>query len=126
MADRTHEIESSRPRRGDVLLWLPVLAGPVAWILAEQLSYVLAPTACWQGEHLMLHLVPLATLAIAAAGALFARRLGRRQPEVSTETGDSGESRRRFMALFGFWSCLGFALAILATEVPNLVLRVCD
>jgi hypothetical protein len=126
MADRSREIQQSRPERRDVLLWLPVLAGPVAWILAEQLSYVLAPTACWKGQPLLLHLVPLATLAIAAAGAAFARRLGRRQPEESTETGDPKASRRRFMAVFGFWSCLGFALAILATEVPNLVLRVCD
>jgi hypothetical protein len=126
MTDRTQEIKASRPERREVLLWLPVMAGPVAWILAEQLSYMLAPTACWQGRHLMLHLVPLATLAIAAAGAAFARVLGRRQPEASTETGDPQASRRRFMALYGFWSCLGFALAILATEVPNLVLRVCD
>jgi hypothetical protein len=126
MADRSREIQESRPERRDVLLWLPVLAGPVAWILAEQLSYVLAPTACWNRQPFMLHLVPLGTLAIAAAGAAFARSRWKRQPEGSTETGDPRESRSRFMALFGFWSCLGFALAILATEVPNLVLKVCD
>jgi hypothetical protein len=126
MADRSREIQASRPERREVLLWLPVLAGPVAWILAEQLSFMLAPTACWKGQPFMLHLVPLGTLAIAAAGAAFARSRWKGEPEGSTESGDPRESRRRFMVRFGFWSCLGFALAILATEVPNLVLKVCD
>ena len=126
MADRSREIQASRPERREVLLWLPVLAGPVAWILAEQLSYVLAPTACWKGQPFMLHLVPLGTLAIAAAGAAFARSRWKGEPEGSTEKGPPEDSRVRFMALAGFWLCVSFALAILAESVPTLVLRVCD
>jgi hypothetical protein len=126
MADRTNELKENRPERHDVLLWIPVLAGPIAWILAEQLSYMLTPTACWNQQHFMLHLVPLGTLLIAAAGALFARNRMRREPEGSTESGDTRMSRSRFMALYGFWACVGFALVIVATEVPNLVLKACD
>jgi hypothetical protein len=126
MTDRTNEIKKNRPERRDVLLWIPVLAGPISWVLAEQLSYMLTPTACWNRQHFMLHLVPLGTLLIAAAGAAFAWSRWHREPEGSTETGDPKASRSRFMAAFGFWGCLGFALAILATEVPNLVLKVCD
>jgi hypothetical protein len=50
----------------------------------------------------------------------------RREAEGSTETGDPKMSRSRFMAIYGFWTCVGFALVIVATEVPNLVLRACD
>lgn len=126
MPDRRQEIQDFRLERADVLLTLTVLAGPLAWFLAQQLSYTLAPTACWSGRHLLLHLVPPAALLLAAAGAGLAWRHGRRQPRGSTEKGEARESRRRFMALLGLWSCLGFALVVLATEVPNLVLRVCD
>ena len=103
-----------------------MLARPIAWALTEQLSYVLAPTACWTGSHLLLYLVPLCTLVIVLGCALFARGRWKRQPEGSTETGDPRESRARFMAVAGFWICVGFALVILAEAVPNLVLRVCD
>jgi hypothetical protein len=126
MADRSKEIKENRPARGDVLLWIPVLAGPIAWALTEQLSYMLAPTACWTGNHLMLYLVPLCTLVIVLGCAVFAHSRWKRQPEGSTETGDHRESRARFMAMSGFWLCVSFAVVILAEAVPNLVLRVCD
>jgi hypothetical protein len=126
MADRTSELQENRPELPDVLLWLAALAGPLAWAATEMLGYALAPTACWSGRQFFLHLIPVATLLIAAAGAALARLRWRAEPSGSTETGDTRQSRRRFMALFGFWACLGFAVAILAQEVPNLVLRVCD
>jgi len=50
----------------------------------------------------------------------------RREPEGSTEEGTPRESRARFMAMAGFWTCVFFAVVILAEAVPNLVLRVCD
>ena len=56
MTDRSAQIRDSRPERRDVVLWIPVLAGPLAWVLTEQLSYMLAPTACWQGSFLILGL----------------------------------------------------------------------
>ena len=126
MADRSNEIKENRPERRDVLLWIPVLAGPIAWALTEQLSYMLTPTACWTGSHLLLYLVPLCTVVIVLSCALFAHGRWKRQPEGSTETGDPRESRSRFMAMAGFWLCVSSAVVILAETVPSLVLRVCD
>lgn len=126
MADRTKEIEGNRPERHDVLLWIPVLAGPIAWALTQQLSYVLTPTACWSRNHLTLLIVPVCTLLLLAAGAMLARSRWKREPEGSTETGDPKASRSRFMAQLGFWSCVWFAVVIVATAVPNLILKVCD
>ena len=112
--------------RWDVLLWLPVLAGPLAWYLHEQASYMLSPSACDAGSHLMLHLVTLGTLLIALAGGALAWSRWKASPEGSTEKGDPEESSLRFMALAGVGLCVTFALIILAAEIPNLVLRVCD
>lgn len=125
MADSTHDPETRGERR-DALLWFSVLAGPFAWALTEQLSYMLTPTACWTGRHIILHLVPLTTLLIVLAGALIARSRWQREPAGSTEKGLPEDSRVRFMAVAGFWLCVAFALAILAMEIPNLVLRACD
>jgi hypothetical protein len=126
MADRTNEIRDNRPERRDVLLWLVVLAGPIAWALTEQASYVLAPTACATGRPLLLYLVPLVTLLIALAGAFGARRLEHREPAKTTERGEAAGSRSRFLAVAGFWLCIAFGLAIVATAMPPLLLRVCD
>jgi hypothetical protein len=115
-----------RAGRRDGLLWFAVLAGPLAWALTEQLSYMLAPTACWTGRQILLYLVPLGTLLIVLAGALIARSPEKGKPEGSTAEGLPEDSRVRFMAAAGFWLCLAFALAILAESVPTLVLRVCD
>lgn len=112
--------------RRDVLLWLAVLAGPFAWALSEQMNYMLTPTACDSGRHILLHLVSLGTLLIALAGAALGWSRFKAFPEGSTEKGDPEASRIRFMALAAAISCVFFALVILATEVPNLVLGVCD
>ena len=126
MAGRTDELRTHRPEKRDVELWMAVLAGPLAWVLAEQVSYMTAATACWMGRPLLLYLVALGTLGIAGLGAVIAWSRWQRQPEGSSEKGDSRDTRRRFMAIAGFWMCLGFALAILAFAVPPLLLRVCD
>jgi hypothetical protein len=103
-----------------------VLAGPIAWAMTEQLSYMLTPTACWTGNLLLLYIVPICTLVIVLGCALFAHGRWKREPEGSTEAGAPRESRSRFMAMAGFWACVFFAVVILAEAVPNLVLRVCD
>ncbi len=129
MAGRTDELQKHRPKRRDVLLWVTVLAGPLAWALTEQASYALAPTACFLGRPLLLYLVPLSTLLIVVPAAFLARRLWQKEPPgppEKTEKGEPEESRSRFMALAGFWLCIGFALAILATGMPPLLLRVCQ
>src|SRR4051794_3810788 len=99
MTERTGELREQRPERRDVLLWIAVLAGPLAWALTELVCYTIAPTACWSRNQFMLHLVPLGTLLIVAGGALIARRRWHHEPEGSTEKGDFQESRRRFMAV---------------------------
>lgn len=124
----TASIDPSLPRfeKRDVLLWLALLAGPFALAVDELTSYSLAPTACAGGTKWMLHLVSLLTLVVSLGGALLARSVGRGLPEGSSEGGGLTDSRARFMALAGTATGLGFAVAIVAMEVPNWVLRVCQ
>ena len=126
MADHPTDPREPDIERRDVLLWLAVLAGPFAWALQQQVSYMTTPTACASGRHILLHLVSLAALLIVGAGAALSWTRWKAAPEGSTEKGDPKGSRIRFMALSAVTSCVFFALVVLATEVPNLVLRVCD
>lgn len=117
MPDKQIDLSPTRVPRRDLLLWLGMLAGPVAWALQLQATYSLAPTACTVESKLFLHLVSLGCLLLALGGAALARHLGK---------GACAESRERFMAVSGVVLSLGFALVIVALEVPNWVLRVCD
>ncbi|HYG65186.1 MAG TPA: hypothetical protein VEL74_21575 [Thermoanaerobaculia bacterium] len=108
------------------MLWAGVMAGPLAWALHQQVSYMLVPTACAKGTEGMLHLVTLAALLMAAAGALISWRSWKRLPEGSTEMGDAQDTRRRFMALWGLVLSLAFSLVIVAGEIPNWFLGACD
>ena len=127
-AHDTHDVDPrpQRVERRDVLLWLAFLAGPVAWALQLQVNYSLTATACAMGGKTFLHLVSLGALLLALAGAFLAWRWWKKLPEGSTEMGDAEESRRRFMALAGVTMCAFFALLIVAAEIPNWTLRVCD
>jgi hypothetical protein len=122
------EIDHHEPslHRRDVLLGLAAFAGPVAWALHLQASYSLAPTACDMKSKIFLHLVTLGCLLLAGAGALIGRHYWKELPEGSTEKGEPGLTRARFMALASAVMSLAFALVIVAAEVPNLILRVCD
>lgn len=126
MANPTTDPREPRIERRDVLLWLGVLAGPFAWALQQQVSYMISPTLCAAGHRGVLHLVTLGALLIAAAGGAVAWHRWRAVYAGSTSKGIPEGSRVRFMALGGMAACVFFALVILATEIPNFVLRVCE
>src|SRR5829696_8250191 len=102
----------------NLVLWAGVMAGPLAWALHQQVSYMLVPTACAKGTEGMLHLVTMGALLIAVAGAWTSWRSWKRLPEGPTDEGDTKETRRRFMALWGLGLSLAFILVIVAGEIP--------
>ncbi len=109
-------------------LWYGVLAGPFAWALDLEASYMMVQTACDTGPPLLLlHLASFATFLACLAGLVFSWRTWRALVrlgggEVSTSQGTPGGSRQRFMAASGMVLSTGFALVIVATEIPNLLL----
>src|SRR3954451_8835401 len=82
-------------------LWFGVLAGPVAWALDEGLSYAITQHACSTGAFYELHIISVACLLLALAGAYVARWQLTRVPQGAYEEGGSPRARSWFMARFG-------------------------
>jgi hypothetical protein len=107
------------------LLWAGLTAGPLAWAAQLEVNYILSYVACETRTTWMLHLSTAIALVVVGFGALAARRAW---PAASADTqaaGDTALTRTRAMALSGLVLCAWFALVILATDVPALVLRPC-
>ena len=113
-------------RRLDPVLLFGILAGPSAWALQQQVSYMLTPSACEAGQHWWLHLISLAALLLAAAGGLVAWAAFRRFGEGPVDRGEMRATRARFMAVWGIGFSVFFAVVIVATEVPNWFLGACS
>jgi hypothetical protein len=126
MTNPKSDPRTSHIERRDLLLWIGLLAPPIAWALHEQLSYMMAETSCSMGNTLLQHLATLGTLLLCLAGGAVAWSRWKRAPESSTEKGDPQASRIRFMALSGMTMSGWFALVILATWIPNFILGPCQ
>jgi hypothetical protein len=83
---------------------------------------MMVQTACDSGRLLLLHGAALATFLAALAGLVTAWRAWHTSTGSSTSRGTPAGSRERFMAAAGMVLSTGFALVIVATEIPNLLL----
>ena len=105
--------------------WVGVLAAPVAWAAQMQALYTMVPWACQTGRRFALVAVSVAALAVAALGALVARRtwarVGRGEP--GAEGGARGRSR--FFAVAGLVTSAFFFLVIVAQGLATLILHPC-
>ena len=103
----------------DFVLWLCVLAGPVAWFLSMEANFALAPLA--PKAMLAFYLVSLAALLITAAAGYLAwarwRQMSRSKADVVATSG------RRALAVSAFVLSAMFAVVIVAQSIPNLMLR---
>jgi hypothetical protein len=108
---------SSSPPRRLAALWTGVLAGPLAWSAQLEAMYVLSYVACEQRATWMLHLCTAASLAAVAIGAILAWR---------ARTADPRDRLSHFMATGGLIFCVFFAIVILATGIPPLLLDPCS
>ena len=99
-------------------LWFAFVAGPVAWTLHELVSYALVRPACGMGFGFMLHLVSVACLGLAGAGAYVALRAhGPRLAPAASAADVLAGTGVLMNALFGF--------AILMETLPNVVVSPC-
>ena len=109
-------------------LWAGVLAGPLAWAALLETNYALSYVACEQRHSWMLHLSAAIALALIGAAAAVAWRAApplRGDDPPSSDPHANAVIRARFMAIGGLALCAWFAVVILATEVPVVVLKPC-
>lgn len=107
-------------------LWLGILAGPIAWAFDLTSSYAVVKWVCHSGNHAVLPLITIASLAMVGGGAassLAAVRLT--ATDVPTD-GGRPRQRARFMAVLGLAVSALFALQILAGAIPHWVLDACQ
>ena len=121
---------ASFDRAGRLLaLWAGVLVGPLAWTAQLETNYVLSYVACEQRQTWMLHLSTGVALVLIAAAAFFAWRAAPPLDQDEHRAADSTRAanlRARFMALGGLALCAFFAIVVMATEIPALVLHPCS
>ena len=107
-------------------LWLGVLLGPAAALVALEVSYVLVQRACASGQLLPVHLSFLGCLlAAAGAGVVAWREWGRWGARIASAQGGR-EGRSRFLALLGMLSSAIFALTILLQWSATLYYHPCQ
>jgi hypothetical protein len=116
-----HDSFSTGPRLA--ALWAGLAAGPLAWAALLEANYLLSYVACEQRHSWMLHLGTVVALVLVGLGALAA--WWAHPPLGPVPASSTAEGRARFMAVAGLALSGGFALVILATEIPVLVLHPC-
>jgi putative flippase GtrA len=116
-------------RRRLLALWSGIMAGPLVWAVLLQTNYVLSYVACEQGHTWMLHLATGIALVLIAAAAAVAWRAAAPLDALGERADARFDPDRigllRFMAVGGLGLCAWFAIVILATELPALVLHPC-
>jgi hypothetical protein len=109
----------------DDVSWFGLAAGPVAWALDQGVSYAMVPWACEGHHHLPLHVVSLAALLLAAAGAVMSGRDWRHRRRAGSEEDDAA-GRGHFLALLGLLMCLLFGLVVLMEGVAKFYFDPCQ
>jgi len=107
-------------------LWTGILAGPVAWAFDLTASYALVKWTCLTERGALMHLLPIASLAAVAAGAMVSWLSLRHSADAVPTDGGEPRQRAHFMAILGLTSCALFALTIVAGTIPRWILDACQ
>jgi hypothetical protein len=113
-------------RQGIGWLWFGILAGPLAFLINLQLSYMLVHPVCVTAHHIILHLVPAGALLLAASGGVSAWRNWQRTGQAESSQAGGVLPRSRFMAGVGLLTSGLFIIVIVAQWLPNFILSPCQ
>jgi hypothetical protein len=109
-----------KPAANRGVLWAGVLLGPTAWLADLGLSYAMIPARHGTGTLGMRLAVAAVALVLALAGGALSLRSWRRLRGQDPHDDGNG---RLFLAAFGAAASAFFALVIVATAIPNFLLR---
>jgi hypothetical protein len=116
------ELPHAQPIRGELHRWLPILLGPIAFLLDQLSSYYLVHPICDTHQQWALYLPPvgsllLTTIAFATAWVQLPR---------GPETPDFKRERARFLGQFGVALSAFSFVAIVALNLPKFIFGACD
>jgi hypothetical protein len=111
-------VQAKFPDARTLALWTGVWGPPSAFLADLCLSYALANRVCLGGRG-FLNLIALGALVAIAASAWLAFR------GAPLESADAARPARRLLEQLGLWSCVLFAVAVIALAVPRLFLDPC-
>ena len=113
-----------RVEREDVLLWVFAFTPVLAWIAAQQLSFVVTRSICRGGHRWALYLIMGPSLATAAAAGTASWK--KWNALASRHSKDRMPTYRPFMALGGVLLAAISVLAIVSLMIPAALHRLCD
>lgn len=111
--------------RGELLLWLGITAGPLAWGLQLGLSYSTSQHVCSTGHEYVFHVITAGAFVLSLAGLYFAHAAWRELPEHPDHESGDPIGRAKFMALCGQIFSIAFSIIVIAGAVPKWVLPPC-
>ena len=108
------------------LLWIGILAGPLAWAFDEVVGYSATAHECSTGHMFLLHSLTVGGLLVCAAGPLCGWSAWTRYRASNGLPVNGRLDRIRAMAIAGMALSSAFALVIIATQIPKWILSPCD
>jgi hypothetical protein len=106
-------------------LWVPLLAGPLAFAAAQFMNYALVRRVCSSGSRLLLLGITAAAFLMVSAAFASSLRSLRRVPAEAPLDAAGAASVARFMATLGAVSCAFFMVALFALAIPPVVFNDC-
>jgi hypothetical protein len=109
-------------------LWVPIVLGPLAWLVYLQTAYALVPLACRRptAGTIALPLTAVVALALSAAALVAAWRAWRGSAREPTPVASGPAARTRFMVLAGIGTSAMFVLVVVAGIIPLFFLGPCE
>lgn len=122
----SHEARDYWEHVGLILLVAGFLLAPLAWLLDMLVSYAMVKWTCEQGYRTALLLVPIGSLALIAAATTMSWSCWTKLRGDADQHGARMVDRSYMLALAGLSMNAIFALLIVTSLVPRLVLSPCE
>ncbi|MFL5574993.1 MAG: hypothetical protein ACJ79S_03355 [Gemmatimonadaceae bacterium] len=106
--------------------WVGLLLAPATFFAHLQIAYVLVPRVCAHGGEVWIHVAGVASVVLAAVGALVAWRVWERAGRGAPGDGGGPAPRARFLAVIGVAESALFVLLLLAQWLAAFFISPCQ
>jgi hypothetical protein len=111
---------------GIATLFVALLLPPWIWLVHLTASFAASEALCAAGRGGWLHVFSLVAIGLSLGAGAFALRNWHDTGDDSNPDEGGTLARSKFLAIAGLASSAFFTLALIAAEIPNLMLGPCD